>query len=228
MSENKNDLPQRPDDWADRNEKPKQWAARSVDSEHLEARRRRITPQVLNVIGAHIIASFLTFVGMNLLGMVMSDGAATVIGYTLGIVVFIAVLYTEGWHAGEQDINMMNYGHIKRDKLRGLKAACIGESVGLLLAVLMVIHGFVVMSQRAAGLDQALQTGISTAIPLLYHAFYLPFLAALTKLETVSPLLCLLPVVIAPAVYHLAYTLGMKRFSIGEKLVYKKQTDKKQ
>lgn len=227
MSDNNENLSERKENtWADRNEKPAQWASRSNDSERMEARRRKLSPQVINVLGAHIIAAFLTFVGMNLLGLVMSEGAAMAIGYIAGAFAFVAVLYIEGWRAGEQDMNMMNYGHIKKDKLRGLKAACIAESVGALLAVLMIAHGFVVLGQRAAGVAPALQTGISSIIPVLYHAFYMPFMYVLQKLEDISPLFCLLPIVIAPAIYHVAYTLGMKGFSIGAKLVYKKQDTK--
>lgn len=225
MSDNNGSSPERRDNWADRNEKPVQWASRSNDSERIEARRRKLSPQVINVLGAHLIAAFLAFVGMNLLGLVMSEGVAMAIGYIAGVFAFVAVLYVEGWRAGEQDVNMMNYGHIKRDKLRGLKAACLGESVGVLLALLMVAHGFVVLSQRANGVPQALQTGISGMIPVLYHGFYLPFMYVLQKLEDISPLFCILPVIIAPLVYHIAYTLGMKGFSISAKLIYKKPSD---
>ena len=218
---NNNNLPEK-NSWADRNEKPTQWGERIMDSTSEEKRRLRRGPQIMNVIGAHIISSFLTFLVMNVLGLVISETVATVVGYLVGILSFVAVLYVEGWHAGERDINLMNYGHIPMDKLRGLKCACIAEIVGLVFAVLMVAHGFVVMSQRAAGLDPILQTGISTLIPIIYHAFYMPFLAALQKLEDISPLFCLLPVVLAPAIYHLAYTLGMKHISILQKIVYKK------
>lgn len=226
MQDNNTNRPE--NTWADRNDKPTQWGSRSSDSAHMESRRTRKGPQIINVIGAHIIGAFLAFLIMNLLGLVISETAALAIGYAVGILSFVAVLYIEGWHAGERDVNMMNYGHIPRDPYRGLKCAMIAESVGLVLAILMVAHGFVVLNQRAAGVDPALQTGISIAIPILYHAFYLPFLAALQKLELVSPLFCLVPVVIAPAIYHLAYTLGMKRISIMQKLVYKKpDSDKK-
>lgn len=222
MSENNGNLPERKDGWSDRSEKPVQWASRSNDSERMEARRRKLSPQVINVIGAHLIAAFVAFLGMNLLGLAMSEGLAMAIGYIVGVGVFVTVLYIEGWRAGEQDVNLMNYGHIKRDKLRGLKAACLGESIGALLALLMIAHGFVVLSQRTSGVPQAMQTGISGIIPVLYHGFYLPFMYVLQKLEDISPLFCILPVVIAPAVYHVAYTLGMKGFSISAKLIYKK------
>ncbi len=225
MPDNTN-LPEK-NDWADRNEKPTQWGARIDDASRAEARRTRRGPQIFNIIGAHIIGAFLTFLVMNVLGLVINETVATVVGYAVGIFSFTAVTYIEGWHAGERDINMMNYGHIPRDKFRGLKCAMIAESVGLLFAVLMVAHGFVVLSQRAQGLDPLMQTGISAVIPIVYHTFYMPFLFVLQKLEDVSPLFCLLPVLIAPAIYHVAYTFGMKHFSILARLVYKKPDKEK-
>lgn len=220
MSENNRN---QQNNWADRNEKPKQWSSRMSDNDALEARRRRRGPQIFNILGAHIIAAFLVVILLYVIALVISDSAAVIISYVVGICVFLAVIYIEGWHAGERDINMMNYGHIPHDKLRGLKCALIAEAVGFLLAILMVAHGYVVLSQRAAGVDIALQTGISTIIPTLYHIFYMPFLGVLEKLELISPLFCLIPPFIAPALYHLAYTLGMKNFSVLAKFVYKKE-----
>lgn len=225
MSENNKNLPEQ-NNWADRNEKPKQWSSRMSDNDALEARRRRKGPQIFNIIGAHIIAAFLVVILLYIIALVVNDNAAVLVSYTVGICVFLVVLYIEGWHAGERDINMMNYGHIPNDKLRGLKCALIAETVGFLLAVLMVAHGYVVLGQRAAGVDERLQTGISIIIPMLYHIFYMPFLGILEKFERISPLFCLIPPFIAPILYHIAYTLGMKNFSILAKFVYKKEEKK--
>ncbi len=219
---------EKPGQWADRNDKPTEWAARVADTTSEQARRKRKGPQIFNILGAHLIGAFLVVVLLYVIALAISDEAAVIISYVVGIAVFLAVIYVEGWHAGERDINMMNYGHIPRDKFRGLKCALIAEAVGFLLAILMVAHGYVVLSQRAAGLDPALQTGITTLIPTLYHLFYMPFLGILEKLERVSPLFCLIPPFIAPALYHLAYTFGTKNYSILAKFVYKKdKTEKK-
>ena len=48
----------------------------------------------------------------------------------------------------------------------------------------------------------------------------LPFVGIVWPLEEISPFFCLVPIVIPVVVYHIGYTLGYKRISIRDKLVY--------
>ncbi len=200
-------------------EKPTDWADRAADDMHY-TRRRTIWPQVVAIWIAHFVFAFATGFILNFFGMFLSEVLAEVVTYIVCIPLFAAMVYVDAWRNGQQDYNLIKFGHIPDDKLRGLKAGLVAESVGLLLAILAMIHLFLIAGEAKAGIPEELRTGLHWGFLSAYHLFYFPFVGIVWPLEEISPFFCLVPIVIPVVVYHIGYTLGYKRISIRDKLVY--------
>lgn len=201
------------------NTKHGEWADRSADDAHY-TRRRSIWPQVGSIWIAHFVFAFATGFILQFFGMFLGDAVAETITYIVCALLFAAMLYVDAWHNGQQDYNLVKFGHMPDAPLRGLKAALISQTVGLLLAVLTIIHLFMIAGEAAAGVPEELQTGLFWGIQSVYHLFYFPFVGIVWPLEEVSPFFCLLPLIFPVIFYHVGYTLGYKRISIRDKLVY--------
>ncbi len=195
------------------------WAERSKDDEHY-TKRRTIWPQVGSILIAHFVVAFATGFILQFFGLFLGDAAAETVTYLLCTLLFGVMIYVDAWHNGQQDHNLMQYGHIPEDRFRGLKAALVSQILGLLLAILAIIHLYLIARERAAGVPEELQVGLWWGFLSAYHLFYFPFVGVVWPLEEISPLFCLLPLIFVPVVYHIGYTLGYKGFSIREKLVY--------
>ena len=195
------------------------WAERSKDEEHYTT-RRTLWPQIGAIWIAHFVIAFATGFIMRFFGLFLGDAAAETVTYVLCTLLFAVMLYVDAWHNGQQDHNLMQYGHIPEDRFRGLKAALISQLLGLVLAILAIIHLYLIAGEKAAGVPEELQVGLFWGFLSAYHLFYFPFVGVIWTLETVSPLFCLLPLVFVPVVYHIGYTLGFKGFSIRQKLMY--------
>ena len=200
-------------------EKPTDWADRAADDMHY-TRRRSIWPQVVPIWIAHFVFAFATGFILNFFGMFLSTGLAETITYIVCILLFGAMVYVDAWRNGQQDYNLVKFGHMDDDPLRGLKAGLLSQTVGLLLAIFAMIHLFLISGEAAAGVPEELQTGLHWGFLSVYHLFYFPFVGIVWPLEEISPFFCLLPVVIPVIINHIGYTLGYKRISLRDKLVY--------
>ncbi len=173
------------------------------------SKRKSLMPMVFNVIIIHLVFAFATFFLMYFFTLFLDEYRAQSVAAVLSIILFCIMLYCETWRVASSDRNMMNLGHIKVDTTRGLKAGLIGQIPGLILAILAIIYQY---------------SGFPHYIVLsLYKLYYAPFVDILWFLEQISYFFYLLPLVVAPLVCHMGYILGYRRFSILEKLIYKKK-----
>lgn len=141
----------------------------------------------------------------------------TVVTQLFIILLLVAFIYSKMWHEGTKDDNAVRFGHMKEDKLKGLK-------VGLLANVpyvLIFAWAFIAFALKKA-------VGLSSAIYVIANYYFWPLLNAVwghvnkpTQYWHFAVMFLLLFIV--PAISHISYTLGYKEISIGEKLTYKKK-----
>lgn len=174
------------------------------------SRRKSLFPFITTILIVHFVFAFATFFFMTLFSLVWEPSAAQTIGSVISIILFTAMMYVESWRAGQQDHNLMTFGHMPDDKFRGLKSALLSQIPGFLLAVLAAI------------------TRMTEAMPVffvtVFKLFYAPFVDFIWIAEQV-PLLFPLFSLITPVIVHVGYSLGYHEFMISEKLFYKKKQD---
>ena len=179
-----------------------------ADSDLYAPKRRSLFPLIATILVVHVVFAFATFFFMYFFGLFLGPSIAQTVGSIFSVILFVTMMYTETWRSGQQDRNLMNFGHMTDDKYRGLKAALFSQIPGLILAILAMI------SRMTEALPE-----IFVAI---FKLFYAPFVDLIWFANQVSPLLFALFALITPIVAHIAYLLGYSGFRLSDKLFTRK------
>ena len=138
----------------------------------------------------------------------------------LCLMLLCSFVYPRLWDLGVTDSNLVNFNHKAEDKLRGFKIGAFTVIPAVLLLAFMLIT----------------KNSICSTVPLAIYKFlnsslygFLEFASGTTatfgKVSVFRGILMFIPQILVPVIAGFSYILGFKNFSIGEKLVYKK--DKK-
>ncbi len=137
------------------------------------------------------------------------------------IALLASFIYPNFWQMGTKDSNLVQFKHKKEDKLKGLKGGLVAIIPSLLVLAFIT----------------ATKSGISAKFPVvllkfLFSSYYSLIELTIGKVATLGELsvLQILPVFLmqlfVPLVAFIAYLLGYKNISLGEKLIYKKNKNK--
>lgn len=150
------------------------------------------------------------------------SGAAKATFLTLtqvvNLIILVMFIYHHLWELGAKDHNSVNFGHKKEDKLRGFK-------IGLLASVPNIIF-FALIIVFKNGIFSGFNMPFYKFIVSYFYSFVELILGGVTSANELSAMqiiaLALLLLVI-PVITEIAYLLGLKNISVGERLVYKKE-----
>ena len=128
----------------------------------------------------------------------------------------VSFVYPKFWQMGTKDSNLVHFKHKNEDKLKGLKCGLLAIIPGL---ILLVVLNFVVPDTPVA-LYKFLSCGVYSFIDLI--------VGSAKTFKDVNILqfsgLALLKAII-PVTAYVAYLLGYKNISLGEKFIYKKNKE---
>lgn len=133
------------------------------------------------------------------------------------ILILISFIYPEIWHIGTNDSNLVRFKHKKEDKFKGFKIGAVAAIPNYLLLIFLLIARLGAFPSFPTALYKFLNSSLYSFIDIILGGAITAADLSLWRLA----LLFLLPLAI-PAVAGAAYLLGYNNFSIGEKLVYKK------
>lgn len=131
------------------------------------------------------------------------------------LILWIYFDYTDIYKAAMRDYNLVKYGYIEYDKLRGLKTGLLAQIPGLVCVILMCLL--------------SLGSGIwSDLFGVLWMVLYSPFMVVIgavkmsldTSIWGYAPFY-LIPMVFQPAIGYLAYKNGYNNIGIFYKFIYK-------
>ena len=142
------------------------------------------------------------------------------VSQVFSLLILIAFIYPNIWDLGTKDSNLVRFKHKEEDRLKGLKIGLVAVIPLYLARIALVVF----------------KLGAFPKFPLALHrffnsSFYALIQAITGKAGTVGEaswwriILLFLPPIIIPAIAWLAYALGIRNFSIGEKLIYKKNKE---
>ena len=164
---------------------------------------------------AHVMSILIMLViyflvdNLKLIGLQQPDGLYN-IAVTIACLVFYLVYnYIQCWRIGQRDYNLVLYKHIDYNKFKPLLAAVFSQIPGFIMAVLTLIP-----STRELGRS-------------VFSVFYFYAAWLLAKCKDSVPFIyfvpLLLPLILAPAAYHMGY----RGIYLANKVVYKMPKEKK-
>ena len=136
----------------------------------------------------------------------------------IGLVILFAFIHNAVWKLGDSDRNLVSSGSRASDKLRGLKIGLLANIPIYFSYLIFVFAKIGVLSGNWYALFRFINFPIFTLINLLYGQS--------TSTAEIIPWLNVglgvTAFIILPLFAHISYTLGFKRISIGEAIIYKK------
>ena len=138
----------------------------------------------------------------------------------LCLIMLICLLYVLFWNEGNKDYNLIETGHMKNDRFKGLKVSLLAMSPGFLLNVVLVFTRLGLLK-----ID-----GMFSVYKLFNNVFYGIYSIVAPGFDLMNTgwaqiILLFVIQMVVPAVSWLCYWLGLKRINLIERLVYKKQSN---
>lgn len=168
----------------------------------------------LTVLRSQLVAIFLCFMLMLIFG-----GLAEKFGITgvLSILIWIGVYYSVGWNKGKKDSRKIK--GVSPDIKSNAVAGLVCSLVTFLLLIVRVLAFHV-----AAGGQIGQKSLILDLADIVYRLWNFPFI---DYMQNGTLLSYFIPVLVPFIVYIVSYIIGLKRFSIVEKvlprIIYKKK-----
>ncbi len=167
-----------------------------------------------------VVAGLVGGIFMASIGSAVDHVAYQVFMQIISMIIFIAMIYSAMWHDGDRDRNLVDFHHIEKDMLKGLKVGLIAMIPAMLTSILLVLS--------AAGVVKPIpDLGLNVA-ELIYRIinFYaIHIINAIIPPESAPTwggivLVSLIPLII-PLANGIAYVLGYNRIALISRLVYK-------
>jgi len=144
-----------------------------------------------------------------------------IVTQVLCLMLLIAFIYPKFWNMGTRDSNLVHFKHKKEDKLKGLKAG----SIAIIPPVLLLLFLAVTKSGLSASFPIVLYKFMNSSVYSLVHVAA-GSATKFSELSIVAILIMFVLLLIIPATAYVAYMLGYKNISLGEKFIYKKNKAK--
>ena len=155
----------------------------------------------------------------------VSDGLSTaidVITAVCSLIILWSMLYSLLWKRGDSDNNLATFGHIERERNKGLK-------IGLLADVPFLALYLVLWADKLLGFSVAYSGIFKIANYYLFPFVDLCYKGAESSagIPVLGMLLLALTLVPIPLVAHIGYYCGNNEISLGDKFIYAKTKEKK-
>lgn len=132
------------------------------------------------------------------------------------LILTVSFVYPKFWQMGTKDSNLVHFKHKNEDKLKGLKCGILAVIPGILL---LIAFAFIIPNTQTA-LYKFLNCNSYTFIHLILGSA-----KTFKDLSILQILGLLLLKAIVPLTAYVAYLLGYKNISLGEKFIYKKNKE---
>lgn len=139
----------------------------------------------------------------------------------IGGLITVAFIYTALWKLGSSDANLVTYNHAEHDSIKGLK-------IGALAVVPSFVSWLVVVLAK----EGIIPGGWFTLYRFMNYQVFTLVNAIFGQNVKTTDLIAwpqifagLSVLVFVPIIAQISYTLGYKHISLGESLIYKKNSD---
>lgn len=169
--------------------------------------------RVITLFGRSVLGSFLGAIFVIIIGMALDSTFLKVVAQIISITMFVGIIYATAWNEGDKDKNLVGFGRIKEDKLKGVK-------LGLVVMIPYMLSGILLL----LGL-----LGVTTDLQAIYRIIHFQILVILNELMDAAKsswnglIFGTLYYLIVPIASGVGYYLGYKRIAVLNKIMYGKQ-----
>jgi len=169
--------------------------------------------RVITLFGRSVLGSFLGAIFVIIIGMALDSTFLKVVAQIISITMFVGIIYATAWNEGDKDKNLVGFGRIKEDKLKGVK-------LGLVVMIPYMFSGILLL----LGL-----LGVTTDLQAIYRIIHFQILVILNELMDAAKsswnglIFGTLYYLIVPIASGVGYYLGYKRIAVLNKIMYGKQ-----
>ena len=133
------------------------------------------------------------------------------------LAILIGFIYYYMWELGSKDYNLIKFGHTKTDNLKGIKIGLMASVPNIIFFALLVIFKNGFMSGFNMPYYKFIVSYLYSFVELIIGGVKTASELNLTQIIGLGALLLVVPIIT-----EIAYLLGVKGISVGEKLIYKK------
>lgn len=168
---------------------------------------------VIGCITVKLIAILITFLVMMLLAGILDTIWVQLISTFVGIFFYTSMLYSACWNIAERDRNLVKFGHMEEDKMRGLKAGIYSTIPLFIFTVIAIFESY---------------TGVFPDFVLpVYRIITCPFIAIVVPcLDNGLAFILVLLCGVTPLCTWLGYKNGYVLYRVMDKVVYTKPRSK--
>ena len=174
----------------------------------------------LSVFGYHVGGLIISCIFCIGLGSLLSNTIGQIISQIIILVVYSLPIYQTVWGIGHSDMNKENFGHIKKDSLRGFKIGLISSIPVFIMTLLFVLSKFNLI-YNFTWVFKFANAEIWPLINMIEISMYLPDYSYLEIFGVAA--VTLIPTILIGSFY----IMGNNDFSPVQKLIYKKKPDEK-
>ena len=179
---------------------------------------------VINLMCFFVVLSFSVITTMLFKGAVGSklsnSGMACflIVSQVVAFCLTCAFIYSELWHRGTKDSNLVKFKHKREDKLKGFKIGVASTVPNYLFLIFLVVAKLGLFPKFPLALYKILNSSVYSFIEVIIGSA-----VAVSELTVLRlALLFILPLII-PAIAGVSYILGYKNISLSDKFIYKKK-----
>lgn len=133
------------------------------------------------------------------------------------LVILIGFIYHYMWELGSKDYNLIKFGHKSPDNLKGFKIGLMASAPNIVFFTVLVIFKNGFMSSFNVPYYKFIVSYLYSFVELIIGEVKTAGELEITQIIGLGALL-----LVVPLITEIAYLLGVKGISVGEKLIYKK------
>ena len=180
-------------------------------------------------IGYHSIRMFIWSLAYRIMCIVVSTSLIAIFNNKFGVImtqifclgIILVLPYLRIYDIGFNDHNRINYGHIKRDRLKGLKIGLIVSVPYVFCSVALILARFSIVPPIYLSAFRMINSPYFSLCQTL-----LPPTLTITEQSLVAVIMVGLTAFTEPVVYGLGYRMGLARISFTEQMGLRKPREK--
>lgn len=180
-------------------------------------------------IGFYSIRMFIWSLAYRIMCLIVSTSLVAILNNKLGVIlaqmfclgIILVLPYLRIFDVGFNDYNRINYGHIKRDELKGLKIGLIVSVPYILCSVALILARISIVPPIYLSIFRMINSPYFSLCQTL-----LPSTLTITEQSLFAVIVMALTVFTEPVVYALGYRMGLARISFTEQMGLRKPRDK--
>ena len=180
-------------------------------------------------IGFYSIRMFIWSLAYRIMCLIVSTSLIAILNNKLGVIlaqmfclgIILVLPYLRIFDVGFNDYNRINYGHIKRDELKGLKIGLIVSVPYILCSVALILARFSIVPPIYLSIFRMINSPYFSLCQTL-----LPPTLTITEQSLFAVIVMALTVFTEPVVYALGYRMGLARISFTEQMGLRKPREK--